>query len=105
MSHKSEKVKFVGFDLPRLILYLGITLAIIIMWNFLSLLLIIGTFIYAAYKFARLAIGGFSCAHCYFKFFVAFGIFIFSLGAISDGSVAIPIIALWVDALFKGVGK
>ncbi len=55
--------------------------------------------------FIKLAVGGFSCPHCWAKFFLSLGIFVFSFGALNQGSVLIPIVLLWLDGLMKGVHK
>lgn len=105
MRTKNEKIAFIGFDIPRILTYAILTLALILAWNIMAVALVTITLIYAAYKFTRLALGGFQCAHCYFKFFVALAIFIFSIGAVTGGSAWVAIIMLWTDALMKGVKK
>lgn len=102
---EDKKIAFTGLDIPRLSLYAVISLILVLLWNVFTALLITATSIYMVYRFTRLAIGGFSCGHCYAKFFLSFAIFVFSLGSMSGVSVVVPLIALWSDALMKGVSK
>lgn len=97
-----KTIEFTGFNAQRLMIYAVLTIFLVLLWNVFSTLLIIATAFYAAYKFGRLALGGFRCVHCYFKFGIALAMFIFSLGAVNEGSILIPLVFLWVDALTRG---
>ena len=103
MVHANKTITFVGLDFVKLGLLLLGSLIIVLVWNFLSFLVVVGTFIYMAYRFSRLALGGFSCAHCYFHFIISIFLFIFSFGALGSGSVIIPLLFLWISGLTKGV--
>ncbi|MFT4311267.1 MAG: hypothetical protein ACMXX7_01425 [Candidatus Woesearchaeota archaeon] len=99
--HEPQK-PIIGMNTNSLLVNISITILLLIFWSPLAFMIIGAALIYMVYRFAALATGGFSCAHCYAKFFLALGLFIFSLGATSGGSVLIPIILLWLNAFIKG---
>ena len=105
MPAKTKQISLTGFTLPKVILYLVITLLLIVTWQYLGVGIILVAGIYMLVMFIKLAAGGFSCPHCYAKFFFSLGIFVFSFGALNQGSVLIPIVLLWLDGLMKGVHK
>lgn len=98
---KTQK-PIIGMNLKTLGLNIAITLLLLILWAPLAYIIIGVALVYMIYRFAALATGGFSCAHCYAKFLLALGLFIFSLGATSGGTVLIPIVLLWLNAFIKG---
>ncbi|MFT4261395.1 MAG: hypothetical protein ACMXX9_03110 [Candidatus Woesearchaeota archaeon] len=105
MATATKTLTFTGFTLPKVLLYVVLTIFILLTWTYLGALVIIAAGIYMAIMFIKLAAGGFSCMHCYAKFFVSLAIFIFSFGALNQGSVLIPLVLLWLDGLMKGVHK
>ena len=105
MATVSKTLSFNGFTLPKVGIYIFLTILIIILWQYLSWLVITIAAIYMLVMFAKLAIGSFGCAHCWAKFGVSFALFIFSFGALNQGSVLIPLVLLWLDGLIKGVHK
>ncbi len=105
MVHANKTIGFVGFDIYRLSFLIIGSIILVLIWNFLAPLIIISALTYMVYRFSRLALGGFSCAHCYFHFLLSLFLFIFSFGALSDGSFILPLIFLWFSGLTKGVTK
>lgn len=105
MATATKTISFTGFNLPKVLLYIILTILILLTWTYLGVLVIIAAAIYMLIMFVKLAAGGFSCMHCYAKFFLSLAIFIFSFGALNQGSVLIPIVLLWLDGLMKGVHK
>lgn len=95
----------IAFDLnlTKIIIYALATGLVIVLWQFLAILIVLAAFGYAGFKFVKLAAGGFSCAHCYFHFFVALALFLFTLiGMLNQGSILIPVLLLWLNAFIGG---
>jgi hypothetical protein len=105
MATATKTLTFNGFTLNKVIIYAILTALLILLWNILGVFIIILAGIYMITMFIKLAAGGFSCVHCYAKFFASLAIFVFSFGALNQGSVLIPIVLLWLDGLMKGVHK
>ncbi len=80
----------------KILIYIALSIIILLTWSFLGVAIVGIAAVYGVYKFARLAMGGFACPHCWFGFVVAFGLFSVSLFALNSQAAFLPVIFLWV---------
>ncbi len=89
---KEQKSNITG----KIILYIALSIIILLTWSVLGVIIVGIAGVFGVYKFARLAMGGFGCPHCWFGFIVAFGLFSVSLFALNSQAAFLPVIFLWV---------